>query len=77
MQTNVGGVDRVVRFVLGVAIIAVGIAYGSWWGLIGIVPLVTGLVGWCLLYRVLKMSGARRPPTPDPGRTDTLEGPAE
>ena len=38
MLRNVGGADRVVRVVLGLVIIAVGLYFRSWWGLIGIVP---------------------------------------
>jgi hypothetical protein len=47
MKTNLGIVDRVLRVVAGVAVIGVGAAYGSWWALLGLVPLGTGLVGFC------------------------------
>jgi len=50
MKRNVGGVDRAVRIILGSAIIAVGLAYGSWWGAVGAVLLLTGLMGWCPPY---------------------------
>lgn len=50
MKTNVGGADRVVRIVAGVAIIAAGVAFKSWWGAIGAVPLLTGLIRWCPAY---------------------------
>ena len=50
MKINVGGADRVVRIVAGVAIIAAGVAFKSWWGAIGAVPLLTGLIGWCPAY---------------------------
>lgn len=54
---NVGGVDRILRIVVGVALIAfalVGPAEISWkWaGWIGVIPLVTGLLAWCPLYTV-------------------------
>jgi hypothetical protein len=47
---NVGGVDRTLRILLGIVIILLGIIYGSWWGLIGLLPLFTGLIGWCPMY---------------------------
>jgi hypothetical protein len=56
MKLNVGGVDKVVRIALGIALLSlVVLLEGSvrWVGLVGIVPLVTGLVGYCPLYAVL------------------------
>ncbi len=54
MKSNVGGVDRVLRIVVGLLLIALA-ATGSvgTWGYLGLLPLLTGLVGWCGLYRVL------------------------
>jgi len=50
MNKNVGGFDKIFRVILGVVILLVGMYYQSWLGLIGIVPLATGLLGWCPLY---------------------------
>ncbi|MBG7601504.1 MAG: DUF2892 domain-containing protein [Gammaproteobacteria bacterium] len=50
MMKNVGSIDRVIRIVAGVAIIGAGVYYQSWWGAIGAVPLLTGLMGWCPPY---------------------------
>ena len=50
MKTNMGGADRVIRVVLGVAIIAAGYYYKSWFGAIGLIPLFTAIVGWCPAY---------------------------
>jgi len=51
MKQNVGGVDKIIRIVVGVALITLT-AMGKLpvWGWIGVVPLVTGLVGWCPVY---------------------------
>jgi hypothetical protein len=51
---NIGNLDRALRVVAGLALIglAVGGVIGVW-GYLGIVPLLTGLVAWCPLYRVL------------------------
>lgn len=50
MKKNVGGADKIFRIILGIVIIAVGLYYNSWWGAIGIIPLLTGLIGRCGLY---------------------------
>jgi len=51
MQANVGGIDRLVRVVVGIALIALAAAGTiGMWGYIGVVPLLTGLVGWCPAY---------------------------
>ncbi|MDI1350473.1 DUF2892 domain-containing protein [Aquabacterium sp.] len=51
MKTNVGGIDRVVRIGAGltlVALAATGVV--GLWGWLGLVPLATGLSGWCPAY---------------------------
>ncbi len=56
---NVGNIDRVLRVVVGVALLAtILLIEGPWqWiGLIGLVPLLTGLVGTCPLYRIFGFS---------------------
>lgn len=53
MKSNVGTADRVVRIVAGLVLLSlVFILEGNarWWGLVGVVPLATGLVGWCAIY---------------------------
>ena len=51
LKLNVGGLDRKVRIAAGVALLAlVFVGPQTPWGLIGIVPLVTGVVGFCPLY---------------------------
>ncbi len=56
MKANLGGTDRVIRIVLGVVILIAGYVFKSWWGLIGLVPLITGIIGWCPLYIPLGIS---------------------
>ena len=56
MKTNVGTLDRVLRIGLGIALLAwmlTGESPARWWGAIGLVPLVTGMLGFCPLYRLL------------------------
>ena len=53
---NVGTVDRAIRMIVGVVLIAlVFVGPQTAWGWIGVVPLATGLLGWCGLYTVLGM----------------------
>ncbi len=56
MKKNVGGIDKGLRIVLGLAIIGAGVAFASWWGAVGIVLLLTGLMGWCPPYAIFGMN---------------------
>ncbi len=54
MKSNVGGIDRPLRIVAGLVLIALA-ATGTvgMWGWIGVVSLLTGLIGWCPVYPLL------------------------
>ena len=57
MTRNEGTIDRVLRVVLGLILLAlVFVGPQTPWGWIDIVPLVTGLVGFCPLYRIVGLS---------------------
>ncbi|MBK1711631.1 YgaP family membrane protein [Rubrivivax gelatinosus] len=54
MKSNVGGIDRILRIVLGLALIAMMLAgFIGVWGWIGVVPLLTGAIGFCPLYPLI------------------------
>jgi hypothetical protein len=56
MKLNVGSVDKVIRIVLGVVLLGLIVVLDGnvrWIGLIGVVPLMTGLAGYCPLYTLL------------------------
>ena len=56
MTVNVGNADRIIRIVVGLAILSLLFLLegnARWWGLIGLVPLATGLVRLCPAYTVL------------------------
>jgi hypothetical protein len=57
MKSNVGGIDRILRIVLGLALIALTLTgtIGAW-GWIGVVPLATAAFGFCPLYTMLGFS---------------------
>ena len=66
MTTNIGGIDRVLRIVVGLLLIAYAIPIGfhatgwNWVGWIGVVPLVTALVGNCPAYSILGLNTCKR-----------------
>jgi hypothetical protein len=56
-MVNEGTLDRIVRVVAGVLLVSlVFVGPRTLWGLVGLVPIATGLVGFCPLYRVLGIS---------------------
>jgi hypothetical protein len=56
MKTNVGSIDRILRFILGFALLGAGLYFKSWWGLIGIVPILTASLRFCPAYRPFGLS---------------------
>ena len=60
MNKNVGGIDRMVRICAGVTLLALA-ATGvvGPWGYLGVVPLATGLMGWCPAYLPFGISSCK------------------
>lgn len=56
MKCNVGKTDRLLRIIIGLVILVLGYIYSNWWGLIGLIPLLTGLFRWCPAYLPCKIS---------------------
>ncbi len=57
MKFNVGGLDRILRIIVGIVLIALAVTGTiGVWGWIGIVPLVTGLFKFCPLYSIIGIS---------------------
>lgn len=56
MKCNVGGLDRTVRVVAGLALIAYGIINLNWIGVIGIIPLITGIFSFCPFYPIFGLN---------------------
>ena len=53
MTKNVGGIDRTLRIIVGLALIASAATNTiGMWGYLGVVPLLTGLIGWCPPYAI-------------------------
>ena len=59
MKTNVGGIDKVLRIVVGLAVLSLVFVLpepSRWWGLVGLVPLLTGFMNFCPLYSILGLN---------------------
>jgi hypothetical protein len=50
MHRNIGTTDRIIRVLAGLAMLVLGIALKSWWGVIGVLPVLTAFVGICPAY---------------------------
>ena len=59
MKQNVGGIDRILRLIVGIALIAWGVMTNNWWGAVGIIPLFTAVVSWCPLYLPFGLSSKK------------------
>ena len=59
MQCNVGKTDRIFRIVAGLAILATGLYYQSWWGAVGLIPILTGAFRYCPPYQLLGISTSK------------------
>lgn len=56
MKCNMGKTDRIFRTIVGVIIVAAGVYFQSWWGLVGLIPLGTAAVSWCPMYAPFKIN---------------------
>ena len=57
MKTNVGGIDRILRALIGLVLIALAATNTvGWWGYLGVIPLATAAVGWCPPYALFGWS---------------------
>ncbi|HEC30810.1 MAG TPA: DUF2892 domain-containing protein [Candidatus Yonathbacteria bacterium] len=54
---NIGKTDKYLRIALGIAMIIAGYYLGSWlWAIGGLIVFATGVVNWCLIYKILGIS---------------------
>ena len=56
MKRNVGTVDRIIRAIVGILIIVICIIFKSWWGIIGLLLLISAALGYCPPYKLLGIS---------------------
>jgi hypothetical protein len=63
MNANVGKIDKVARLILALVLFSLFFVLpgdAKWFGLVGVIPLVTGLVNWCPLYMLFGMNTCKR-----------------
>ena len=63
MKKNAGNIDRTVRVVLGIIILALWFflpGHAKYFALIGLIPLLTALIGWCPLYSIFGINTCKR-----------------
>ena len=53
MKSNVGGIDKILRIIAGEALVGWAAMGGPLWAWIGVVPLLTGVLGFCPAYKLL------------------------
>ena len=59
MHHNVGGIDQILRIVLGVVICSIEVIFNNWLGMVGLIPLVTGTMSWYPLYNLVGLSSLK------------------
>jgi hypothetical protein len=56
MKINVGGIDKILRIAVGLALVAWALMGGPIWAWAGVVPLATGAIGWCPAYTLFGLN---------------------
>lgn len=59
MDCNVGKFEGIIRFTLGIIILCLGVLFASWWGMLAIYFLLTGVLRWCPVYALAKIDKCR------------------
>ncbi len=60
---NVGRIDQIIRVIIGIGVLSLLLILpgdARWWGLVGLIPLVTGIIGYCPLYSLLRISTRKK-----------------
>ena len=60
MQCNLGKTDKIIRLTIGAVILVIGLVMKSWWGLIGLLPILTAVFGYGGLYTLLKFDTLKK-----------------
>jgi len=64
MIKNIGATDKIIRWAIGLAVISAGINYKSWWGGLGLVPIITAMISWCPLYLQMGINTTKKEGNP-------------
>lgn len=61
MKKNIGGTERIIRVIVGLAIVSLAfIGPASPWAFLGLIPVLTGLIGWCPPYALLGINTCKK-----------------
>ena len=60
MKCNVGMIDRIIRFVVAIIFAVIGFTVNAWWFIVTAIALVTGILGWCGLYKILGINTCKK-----------------
>jgi hypothetical protein len=60
MKCNIGKTDKIIRMIIAALLFAIGLIFQTWWGLLGIIPLITAVTGFCALYVPLKINTLKK-----------------
>ena len=66
MKANIGNTDRVIRYVAGLALLGAGYYFKSWWGLVGLGPILTATIRFCPAYLPFGLSTCANKDQPPP-----------
>ncbi|MBZ9692402.1 DUF2892 domain-containing protein [Clostridium botulinum] len=56
MKCNIGRTEQIIRIVIGISIVLIGLYFRNWWGIIGLVPIITGSIRYCPISNILGIS---------------------
>ena len=56
MKANMGKGDKIFRMIFGAILIVLGLYFQSWWGAVGLIPIITSVISWCPFYVPFKIS---------------------
>ena len=60
MKTNEGMWDRIIRVILALVFAYLGYVYSAWWYVLSAISIITAITGFCLLYKLLGISTAKK-----------------
>lgn len=56
MKQNVGTIDKIIRWIIGIVVAGLGTYFKSWWGFLALIPIATAIFSFCPFYAPLRIS---------------------
>lgn len=63
MKTNIGSTDKIIRYIIGIILLSMLFfvsGNAKYWGLLGLIPIITAAIGFCPLYTILGINTAAK-----------------